>query len=377
MVDYWQGNIPWATAKDVANAGSRYLDKVQESIAENGLTDSAAKLMLKGTVGVLAQFWREMAFNQTCYVLTPTSRIDNNFLYYALKGTLPIMQILTYGTVFQTITRKSFNEWRISFPPLHEQRAIAHVIRTPDDKAELNRRTNETLEEMARALFKSWFVDFDPVHAKMGGRWWWGESLPGLPVEYYDLFPDRLVHSELGEIPEDWKVKTLGELADVSSGKRPGRRFPAANDEARIPLWGGNGPMGFVATPLMDSLILLTGRVGTLGSVFRITTPCWPSDNTLFVTAKSSQFFSYLFFHMEMIDFDSLNRGSTQPLLTQSDLKAQLVILPLENVLKCFHSLNERLFDSNDLRKHESRVLAALRGTMLPKLISGDVRVGN
>ena len=86
----------------------------------------------------------------------------------------------------------------ISAPPLPEQRAIAHILGTLDDKIELNRRMNETLEEMARALFKSWFVDFDPVRAKMEGRWRPGESLSGLPAEHYDLFPDRLVDSELG-----------------------------------------------------------------------------------------------------------------------------------------------------------------------------------
>ena len=86
--------------------------------------------------------------------------------------------------------------------PYPKQRAVAHVLGTLDDKIELNRRMNATLEAMARALFKSWFVDFEPVRAKLEGRWRRGESLPGLPAELYDLFPDRLVDSELGEIPE-------------------------------------------------------------------------------------------------------------------------------------------------------------------------------
>ena len=100
----------------------------------------------------------------------------------------------------------------VQVPPLPEQRAIAHVLGTLDDKIELNRRMNETLEEMARALFKSWFVDFDPVRAKMEGRWRRGESLPGLPTDLYDLFPDRMAPSELGEIPDGWEVKALGML---------------------------------------------------------------------------------------------------------------------------------------------------------------------
>ena len=111
-------------------------------------------------------------------------------------------------------TQKNMNRIPLFVPPLSEQRVIAHVLGTLDDKIELNRRMNETLEEMARALFKSWFVDFDPVRAKMEGRWRRGESLPGLPAEHYDLFPDRLVDSELGEIPEGWEVKTLGDVAE-------------------------------------------------------------------------------------------------------------------------------------------------------------------
>ena len=254
-----------------------------------------------------------------------TERVAPHFLLYAYLGprfqeTLRARAV--QGSTVDRILLTEMGAFPIAIPvDVAEQRAIAHVLGRLDDKIELNRRMNETLEAMARALFKSWFVDFDPVRAKMEGRWRRGESLPGLPAELYDVFPGRLVGSELGEVPEGWEVRSLGEVADVSSGKRPNHRLPAANDEAQIPLWGGNGPMAFVAEPLVDFPILLTGRVGTLGSVFRITTPCWPSDNTLIVTAKSSHFFDYLFYQMERIDYDALNRGSTQPLLTQSDLK--------------------------------------------------------
>ena len=124
----------------------------------------------------------------------------------------------------------------IPLPPLPEQRAIAHVLGTLDDKIELNRRMNETLEEMARALFKSWFVDFDPVRAKMEGRWRRGESLPGLPADLYDLFPDRLVPSELGEIPEGWEVGTVSQLAErIQNGGTPKRSEPTYWNPGEVP----------------------------------------------------------------------------------------------------------------------------------------------
>ena len=174
VAEYWGGDIPWATAKDVAAISSRYLDQVQECITEQGLESSAAKLMpegtviitARGTVGALAQLRREMTFNQTCYAILPKDELDDSFLFYSLKGTLSEMRSLTYGTVFETITKRTFENWKIPLPPLPEQRAIAHILGTLDDKIELNWRMNETLEEMARALFKSWFVDFDPVRAK-------------------------------------------------------------------------------------------------------------------------------------------------------------------------------------------------------------------
>ncbi len=234
---------------------------------------------------------------------------------------------------------------------------------------------SETLEQMALALFKSWFVDFEPVRAKMEGRWRRGESLPGMPAHLYDLFPDRLVDSELGEIPEGWEVGTLGELADVTSGKRPCELFEHPAPEVFMPLWGGNGPMGYVRESLYSKPILLTGRVGTLGSVFRIPGPCWPSDNTLVILPHKNAAFEFLYFAMKGFDFDALNRGSTQPLLTQADLRAQTVLMPPVVVLDVFHKHVATYFAMIDHLTNESPALAALRDALLPKLISGEIRV--
>jgi len=403
----------------------------------------------------------------------------------------------------------------IPLPPLSEQRAIAHILGTLDDKIELNRRMSETLEAMARALFKSWFIDFEPVRRNAArarnqpsspvpfsqgekGRpnyrgWYdfaglvktvrelrrkqmsaeelfwelvrdrrfmqlkfrrqhqiadyvvdfychehrlvveldggvhaerrkrdhkrdaWLESqgfrvlrftneelfedpqsvlariadaLPPSPPRrgvggegviescaFDHLFPDRLVASELGEIPEGWEVGTLGELAEITSGKRPQVRFTEWSREAPIPLWGGNGPMGYVHEPLTKKPILLTGRVGTLGSVFRIPTPCWPSDNTLIVRSKQPFAFEYLFFQLRFIDYDSLNRGSTQPLLTQTDLKSHRMIVPIRQVLVHFSRFAGSAYGRIDCIEEESRTLASLRDALLPKLISGEIRV--
>ena len=124
-------------------------------------------------------------------------------------------------SAYPSIRPNDLKQLELLLPPLSEQRRIAAILGALDDKIELNQQMNETLEQMTYALYKSWFVDFDPVRAKMDGRWERGHSLPGLPAELYDLFPDRLVASELGEIPKGWEVNTIGDLATVEGGFYP------------------------------------------------------------------------------------------------------------------------------------------------------------
>ena len=150
--------------------------------------------------------------------------ICTRYLYYVMCTDPYRHEVLASatGTTVKHTSPHRIRKFRFMLPPLAEQEAIAHVLGTLDDKIELNGRINERLEEMARAHFKSWFVDFDPVRAKMEGRWRRGESLPSLPTDLYDLFPDRLVLSELGEIPEGWEVRALGDVAKQRrSGVRP------------------------------------------------------------------------------------------------------------------------------------------------------------
>ena len=145
------------------------------------------------------------------------TKADSLFLYYYFNSPIGLhaLDTIRRQVAVAGITGTDLSQLPVGVPSLPKQRAIAHVLGTLGDKIELNRRMNETLEAMARALFKSWFVDFDPVRAKMEGRWRRGRSLPGLLAHLYDLFPARLVDSELGEIPEGWEVKALGDCIDV------------------------------------------------------------------------------------------------------------------------------------------------------------------
>ena len=252
-----------------------------------------------------------------------------------------------------------------------EQKSIVSVLGALDDKIEVNRRMNATLEAMARALFQSWFVDFDPVRAKSEGR-----QPEGMDADTAALFPAEFEDSELGMIPKGWRVACFEEIASVGSGKRPEVRSDVLSLEYNVPLYGGGGRMGYVSSSLYQKPILFTGRVGTLGLIFRTSEPSWPSDNTLVIEPQTG-FFDFTYFVLKGFDLIILNRGSTQPLLTQSDLKRQTFILPVDGIVNAFADISVPIFRQIVSNQQESLTLATLRDTLLPKLLSGEVRVGD
>ena len=398
---YWRGKIPWATAKDVATASGRYLDLPQEFITVHGLESSAAKLMPKGTivitargtVGALVQLGQDMAFNQTCYALIPRNGVYQDFLFYALKGTLHHMRAFAYGTIFDTITRKTFNNWRIPLPHLSKQQTIAHILGTLDDKIALNRRMNQTLEDVARALFKSWFVDFGPIRAKMDGRWRRGESLPGLPTEYYNIFPDRLVNSDLGEIPEGWQMKRLEEFANLNSESWSQANHPDSVEYVDL----ANTKLGMIeltqhfsweSAPSRAKRVLRPGDtiIGTVrpgnGSYSFIGIDGLTASTSFVVLRPIHAWFRELVY-LSVTDRDNIERlahragGVVYPAAHSRIVGETKVAVPIINksVLCCFSNIVGPILDKIELTKEASRTLVSQRVVLLPKLISGEFRM--
>ena len=298
------------------------------------------------------------------------------------------------GSVQDNINLQTLDQLRFLIPPLPEQRAIAHILGTLDDKIELNRRMNETLEEMARALFKSWFVDFDPVRVKMDGRWRPGESLPGLPTHLYDLFPDRLVDSELGPIPEGWEVKTSGDGIDVNP-KRLLRRGEAAPylDMANMPTTGhipdtvvdrefGSG-MRFVngdtlvarITPCLENGktayvdFLHNDQVGWGSTEYIVLSPRHPlPDEFAYLLARSTNFRDFAIQNMT-------GTSGRQRVPAAAISNYQLCIPRGPIVQEVFWELVYPLLGMASQAAGEFRTLAAQRAAFLPKLVSGAIRV--
>jgi type I restriction enzyme S subunit len=310
-------------------------------------------------------------------VLSPRDGVDRRFLKYlmlspAVRSAMEARVTGTSGS-HQRVRPSDLLSISVEIPvDLQEQRAIAHILGTLDDRIELNRRMSETLEAMARALFKAWFVDFEPVRAKMEGRWQRGQSLPGLPAHLYDLFPDRLVDSELGEIPEGWKVGKLGELADIQGGKQ------LPTDECRpsgmFPVFGANGIMGYTNRTTHDEFVIAFGRVGAYcGSVHWTYSGAWINNNASSVVPK--RWHEFVLQTMIEADFESMRTGSAQPFIPNSSLAALPVIRAADEVMDEFCRILRALRLKQHASLRESRTLAALRDALLPKLIRGEIRL--
>jgi len=242
-------------------------------------------------------------------------------------------------------------DFELVLPPLPIQRRIAEILGRLDDKIEVNRRINRTLEQMAQALYKHWFVDFGP-------------------------FQDgEFVESEVGLIPAGWAVGRLGDIARVTSGKRPKKRSNIKTGEFHVPLYGANGRVGYVKESLFAKSVIITGRVGTLGTLFRVGHEVWPSDNTLVIIPVKPIYYNFLFYALQRVDYRALNRGSTQPLLTQSDIKNLLILLPKQDMLERFYKLTIPFLEFIDQSTRESEQLGATRDYLLPKLLSGEVKI--
>jgi type I restriction enzyme S subunit len=389
---YWNGAIPWVSAKDMKRL---FLDDAEDHITESGLSNGTrlapAKTVLLLTRGMtllndipICVARRPMAFNQDVKALRPKGQITDSFIPYLLLGNksrlLNLVDLAGHGTGrLNTDELKSLD---VQLPPENEQRAIAHILGTLDDKIELNRRMNETLEAMARALFKSWFVDFDPVRAKAERR------DPGLPKPLADLFPDSFEDSELGEIPNGWKVRGLDEIARFLNGlalqkypPKDGRSLPvikiaqlrAGNttgaDTASADLDPDyvveDGDVLFSWSGSLECVLWIGGRGALNQHLFKVT------------SAEFPKWFYYLWIHQHLADFRHIAAGkaTTMGHIQRHHLSDAKVVVPAGDTMKIANNTFSPIVERIIATRIESRTLATLRDTLLPKLISGELRV--
>lgn len=282
------------------------------------------------------KFW----VNNHAHIFQNTELVTFDYLYYLLKNTN--VQALVTGAVQPKITQFNMNNLLLKIHKnKEEQEKITRYLLLLDEKIKLNNSINNNLEQQVSALYQSWFEDFDPTN---------------------------------GVCPDNWSNQTLSTIADISSGKRPPIKSEVYSQETPISIVGAASVMGFTSEANHTDKILVTGRVGTHGVIQRFNTTCWTSDNTLVIT---SPFYEFTHQILHRIDYSSMNRGSTQPLITQGDMKKVVVLVPDEETLTKFETLACSLMAKWEANNNENVKLASLRDTLLPKLMSGELDVSD
>ena len=395
--DYYGEEIPFLTPSDFGDL--RKVEITGRRLSKTG-AERMSKILVPSGVGISCIGWQmgkavlidqpTITNQQINSIVITSENIDKFFVYYSLSTRRSEFFTLGSGGSRTPILNKTdFGNLDFFLPPVFEQKAIAHILGTLDDKIELNRKTNETLEAMAKALFKSWFVDFDPVRAKVEGR------PTGLPAEISDLFPDSFEDSELGEIPSGWKCSPLADRAIyLSRGISP-----AYCEEGGVFVLNqkcvGDSRISFEKARRhdttrkqiigrevrrFDALVNSTG-VGTLGRVAMMPI-CQEEvvvDSHITVVRGSNEqesFFISSTLLNRQTEIEALGEGSTgQTELSRVVLGSVPVIFPSPQLISAYFDFAFIIQDKIEKNDQASVALASARDALLPKLISGEIRI--
>ena len=392
--EYFGGGIPFVTPSDfdetrLIDSTERHLTRLGADAVKGAQIPSEAVMVtcIGSQMGQSAMTTAPSVTNQQINSIIVHPGNDALFIYYNLSNRREEIRSLASGSAVPILNKSAFGQLKISLPTLPVQQSIAHVLGTLDDKIKLNRRMNRTLEEMARVIFQDWFVDFGPTRAKMGGQ------EPYLPPELWDLFPDELVDSELGEIPEGWEVGVLHDAIEILSGGTPKTSIPE--------YWNGNIPWYTAkdAPDPSDVFVVNTERSITPAGVANSSTQVLPTGTTI-ITARGTvgrlaclgipmamnqtcygirgadgypEYFTYWNVRNTVSDLQSRTHGTIFDTITRDTFKiADAVLAPAE--LACAFDETVNPLMSRILGNlTESSQLKLQRKSLLPRLISGEV----
>jgi len=283
----------------------------------------------------------EWLFSGRCLRVRPSKGIFPLYLYYffCYEKTKEFVRNIAVGATMPSINTKLMGEIPIVVPDMKTQKNIASILDSIDSKIELNEQINENLAQQASSVYQAWFEDFILSN---------------------------------GSCPPSWKQGTLADVANITSGKRPPVKSSEKTNTAVIPIVGAASVMGYTTDANHTDKILVTGRVGTHGVVQRFNSPCWTSDNTLVIT---SDLYEYTFQILQRIDYRAMNRGSTQPLITQGDMNKVPILIPDKDTLMNYEELVGQLMEQYQINLLENGKLAEQRDTLLPRLMSGELDV--
>ncbi|WP_295513420.1 restriction endonuclease subunit S, partial [Thiolapillus sp.] len=409
------GTIPWVKTKELNDS---WIYDTEEHITDKALNTSSAKLLPRNTIllamygatvaqlGILAN---KMACNQaSCALIADEEKAHFRFLFYLLLEHRKVIKSLSVGAAQQNLSAKQIKQFSFGFPLFAEQRAIAHILGSLDDKIELNRQMAQTLESIARAIFKSWFVDFDPVvvnalragnsipdkFTKRAARYRDNPDELSLSEEIQCQFPDRFQDSELGPIPERWEIGPLKQIASLST-----KTIQPKNDPLKlwvhysIPAYDdGKMPKTEQGQTIMSGKYLVP-KHAVLASKLNPQFPrVWlPMQDGIEDSICSTEFMPfiprdsdernllYMFFLSDVAQREITNRvtGSTgsRQRVRPKDIEQMNILIPEKRLRIIYSDLTNGLIGLSLEKQDESATLANIRDTLLPKLISGELRI--
>lgn len=355
--EYWNGDIPWLSVTDFGG-GTKFVFDTEKKITQLGVENSSTKILKKGqliisargTVGEIAMLANDMAFNQSCYGLNANDLTTNDFLYYLLKYSIADIRRITHGAVFDTITRETFDRIIVELPSLPEQRAIAGVLGALDDKIELNRRMNRTLESIAWAVFRAWFVeseenDYQEISLDDIANFLNGLALQKYPAEEGKDFLPVIKIAQLRK-------------KETSDADKASTNIPVdyiIHDGDVLFSWSGS----------LEVVIWCGGHGALNQHLFKVTSRDYP------------KWLYYFWIMHHLSDFQAIAAGkaTTMGHIQRHHLHDAKVLVPSNNELTKMDKVMSPILDMIIINEKESRALASLRDSLLPKLMRGEVRV--
>ena len=346
--EYWNGDIPWLSVKDFNN-DNRYVYSTEKTITQKGLENSSTRLLKKddtiisarGTVGEMAMIPFPMAFNQSCYGLRAKQNIvDPIFVYYLVKHNVRVLRKNTHGSVFDTITRDTFDGIEVDIPDMPMQKRIAGILRSIDDKIELNTQINDNLEQQAMALFKAWFVDYSPFQ---------------------------------GHLPSNWKEYKLGDFLPVITGKKNAN---VSSDHGKYPFFSCSQDIAWTDEYSFEGDAILVAGNGDFNVKF-FSGKFEAYQRTYVLIPHDPRFTAWLFYavkhNLDLITIAA--RGSVIKFITKGNLEDFAFHAPvdLDNcaIIDHFTAINNQIATN----RSENAKLSEIRDSLLPRLMSGELDV--
>ncbi|WP_456405990.1 restriction endonuclease subunit S [Thiolapillus sp.] len=392
--EYWDGDIPWIGIRDATGNHGRVIYDTEQHVTQAGIDNSSARLLPENTVclsrtasiGYVIVMGQPMATSQDFvnWVCDPDA-LDWRYLKYVLLAEKGSYARFAHGTTHQTIYFPEVKAFHVCAPDVAGQKAIADVLMALDDKIEHNRSTAQKLEELARAIFRAWFVDFEPVKAKVQGA----TSFPSMPQTLFDTLPTRFVDSEIGPVPEGWRVKPLASVATFLNGLAL-QKYPPKADGSDLPVIkiaqlrkGSTEGAGLANSEIDEKYVvndrdLLFSWSGTLEAEFWFGGQGALNQHLFKVTSQEfPSWFCFLWIRRHLPWFRQIasSKATTMGHIKREHLKEAKVIVPQQPVIDEADKTIGSLYDLHAQVNIENRKLAQMRDYLLPRLLDGRVRV--